>query len=128
MAWSTDGVVVAPLASLEAQAGTRTLIDVRYVTEWRQTGVPVGAKGIAIHDQKGLTGFIEQVTKAVKGKKDTPIALICAWGYRSTKAAQALAAAGFKNIKDVREGMLGNPDDGPGWLKRWLPIQPCKSC
>ncbi len=128
MARSADGVVGAPLASLETQAGIRTLIDVRHVTEWCQTGVPAGAREISIHDPKGLAGFIEKVTKAVNGKKDTPITLICACGYRSAKAAQGLAAAGFDNIKDVREGMLGNPDDGPGWLKRRLPTRPCKTC
>lgn len=89
---------------------------------------PAGAKEISIHDREGLAGFIEKVVKAVNGRKETPIALICAQGYRSAKAAEALAAAGFKDIKNVREGMLGNPDDGPGWLKRRLPVQPCKSC
>ncbi|MBK17750.1 MAG: sulfurtransferase [Rhodospirillaceae bacterium] len=126
--FAADGVITASAASLEAQAGTRILIDVRHVTEWRQTGVPANAKEITIHDPNGLTSFVSKISAAVKGDKNAPIALICARGYRSTKAAQILAQAGFKNIRDVREGMLGNRDDGPGWLKRRLPTQPCKSC
>ena len=128
MAWADENVVAAPSASQEAQAGTRMLIDVRHVTEWRQTGVPAGAKEISIHDRDGLAGFIAKITKAVGGNMKAPISLICARGVRSSKAADVLAAAGFTNISDVREGMLGNQKDGPGWLKRRLPVQPCKNC
>lgn len=128
MAWAGENVVAAPAASLEAQAGTRMLIDVRHVTEWRQTGIAAGAKEISIHDRDGLAGFVVKVTKAVGGNKKAPISLICARGYRSSKAADVLAAAGFTNISDVREGMLGNQKDGPGWLNRRLPTQPCKNC
>jgi rhodanese-related sulfurtransferase len=128
MAWAAEKVIAAPTASLEAQTGTRMLIDVRHVTEWRRTGVPAGAKEISIHDREGLAGFVARVTQAVGGNKKAPISLICARGVRSSKAAGVLAAAGFTNISDVREGMLGNQKDGPGWLKRNLPIQVCKNC
>jgi rhodanese-related sulfurtransferase len=128
MVWAGENVVAAPSASLAAQAGTRILIDVRHVTEWRQTGVPAGAKEISIHDRDGPAGFVAKVTKVVGGNMKAPISLICARGVRSSKAADILAAAGFRNISDVREGMLGNQKDGPGWLKRRLPVQPCKNC
>jgi rhodanese-related sulfurtransferase len=128
MAWAGENVVAAPAASLQTQAGTRILVDVRHVTEWRQTGVPAGAKEISIHDRDGLAGFVARVMKAVGGNMKTPISLICARGVRSSKAADVLATAGFTNISDVREGMLGNQKDGPGWLKRRLPVQPCKNC
>jgi rhodanese-related sulfurtransferase len=128
MVWAGEAVVAAPAANLEAQAGARMLIDVRHVTEWRQTGIPAGAKEISIHDRDGLAGFVAKVTKAVGGNKKALISLICARGVRSSKAADVLAAAGFTNIRDVREGMLGNQKDGPGWLKRRLPVRPCNNC
>ena len=65
------------------------------------------------------------MTKAVGGDKTRPIALNCAAGVRSARAARILAAYGFKNIQNVSEGMLGRPDAGPGWLKRGLPVSPC---
>ncbi|NKB21753.1 MAG: rhodanese-like domain-containing protein [Alphaproteobacteria bacterium] len=123
-----ETVVAAPQASLETQAGTRTLIDVRHVTEWRQTGVPAGAKEITIHDRAGIAGFVAKVTKVVRGNKAAPVSVICGRGVRSSRAAEALARAGFTNIRNVREGMHGNSQDGPGWITRSLPVQPCKNC
>ena len=43
-------------------------------------------------------------------------------------AFKTAADAGFTNILNVREGMLGNPLDGPGWLDRELPVERCKNC
>jgi rhodanese-related sulfurtransferase len=59
--------------------------------------------------------------------RERPIALICARGNRSTLASAALAEAGYSEIYNVREGMLGSPD-GPGWLARGLPTDPCGRC
>jgi len=128
VAQAEENVIAAPIANLEAQAGIRTLIDVRLSMEWRKTGVPVGAQEISIHDRGGVSFFVAKVIKMVGGKKNTPIALICARGVRSSKAAAVLAGAGFTNIRDVREGVLGNQKDGPGWLKHKLPTQPCRNC
>lgn len=108
--------------------GRRTLIDVRHVTDWRQTGIPAGAKEISGQDRSGLAGFVAKVLKAVGGDKEAPISLICAGGLRSVKAANVRVLPGFKNIHDVREGMLGNKKDGPGWLLRNLPVLPCENC
>jgi rhodanese-related sulfurtransferase len=49
-----------------------------------------------------------------------PIALICARGVRSRGMTARLTAAGFTNIIDVPEGMLGS-GAGSGWLMRGLP-------
>lgn len=95
-------------------AGRMTLIDVRSQAEWRQTSVPTGAKTVTIHNPEEMPGFVTALTQAVKGRKNEPIALICARGGRSSSAERALRAAGFSNISNVREGMLGNPVDGPG--------------
>ena len=40
----------------------------------------------------------------------------------STRAQQALRAAGFKRVLNIREGMLGSRY-GRGWLKNGLPLE-----
>ena len=121
-------VIDSEAALAGVQAGDMTLIDVRSPQEWRETGVPQGAKTVTIHDPNGMAGFVAAATRAMKGKKDQPVALICARGWRSFRAANALRDAGFTNIMNVREGMLGNIVDGPGWLDRNLPVERCKNC
>ena len=123
-----EKVITAQVANFEARGGVRILIDVRTPMEWRKTGVPVGAKQFSIEGLGGTTTFVANVTKLVEGNKNVPISLICARGARSSKAANVLSRAGFTNIKNVREGVLGNRKDGPGWLKRKLPTQPCMNC
>ena len=123
-----DTVIDSAMALAGVKAGEMTLIDVRSPDEWRKTGVPQGAKTVTIHDPDGMAGFVAAATRAVNGKKDRRIALICARGLRSYRAANALRDAGFTNILNVREGMLGNPLDGPGWLDRKLPVERCKNC
>ena len=125
---SAVSVIDSPKALAGAKAGEMTLIDVRHPEEWRETGVPQGAKTVTIHNPDGMAGFVAAAAQAVGGKKDRAIALICARGWRSHRAANALRDAGFTNILNVREGMLGNPLDGPGWLDRKLPVEACKNC
>ena len=123
------GSIIDSIEALaRAKAGEVTLMDVRHPDEWRETGIPQGANTITIHGPDGMAGFVVAATRAVRGKKDQPIALICARGWRSYRAANALRDAGFTNIINVREGMLGNPLDGPGWLDRKLPVDRCKNC
>ncbi|MEE2655818.1 MAG: rhodanese-like domain-containing protein [Pseudomonadota bacterium] len=129
MVVKSEGIKIdAPIAFKEAQSGTRTLIDVRHVNEWRMTGIPSGGIEISIHDKGGLTVFISRVRKAVGEDKGTPISLICASGNRSSKAAKILIGSGFTDIRDVAEGMMGNHNDGPGWLAHGLPVRPCTRC
>lgn len=121
-------VIDSKAALAGVSAGEMVLMDVRSPQEWRETGLPKGAKAVTIHGPDGMKGFVADATRAVKGRKDQPIALICARGWRSYRAANALREAGFTKIINVREGMLGNPFDGPGWLDRKLPVEPCKNC
>jgi len=125
-----DGAAVldASRASSQVSSGEITLIDVRSPGEWRQTGIARGAKPVTIHGPAGLDGFVADTTRAVGGDKDQPVAVICATGRRSSRAADALRAAGFTNVINIREGMFGNQTDGPGWLSRKLPVDDCKSC
>lgn len=109
-----------PQALAASQQDARLLIDIRTPAEWRETGI---APNAALADFNGLGrggGFIARVNTLVDGDKASPIALICARGGRSSRAARLLRAAGFKDVRDVHEGMIGNMD-GPGWLARGLP-------
>ena len=94
-----------------------TLVDIRRPDEWALTGVGEGAVPITMLDRD----FIEQVSAQVGGDHSKPVALICARGVRSRKMSVRLQQAGFTNIIDVPEGMLGS-GPGAGWIKRGLPV------
>jgi len=101
----------------QAQAGEITLIDIRTPLEWKTVGVPVGGHPIDLRRE----GFAEAVAQAAGGDRNAPIALICAAGVRSARMTLALSDAGFSNIIDVPEGMLGSRS-GPGWVASNLPV------
>jgi rhodanese-related sulfurtransferase len=116
-------IVTAPEAWAEARKGKLVIVDVRSPGEWRRTGIPNGAKAITIHDPGGMPAFVAKIKAAVKGDRSTRIALICAAGGRSHRAQAALRLAGFTNVQNVSEGMLGRGAGAPGWLKRNLPTE-----
>ena len=122
-----EGLLEAPEALKRLRRDALLLLDVRSPGEWRQTGIPEGARPVTIHDPRGLPGFIDAVTAATGGDRERPIALICAAGVRSTLAQKALVGAGFTDVLNVKEGFFGSPN-GPGWLKRGLPVAPCPAC
>ncbi|CAA7615737.1 Rhodanese-related sulfurtransferase (fragment) [Candidatus Terasakiella magnetica] len=109
------------------QSGGTVLIDVRQPEEWKQTGVPEGARLISMRHPEGGAGFLRDVRSAVGGDANRPIAIICRTGNRSAAVSRALSDAGFTHIFDVSEGMAGS-GDGPGWIKRGLPTKSCASC
>ena len=117
----------APEAHGQTKSGQVTLIDIRTPPEWRQTGVAEGAHRIDMRHPKGPEGFVAEVLAQVDGNKDAPIALICRTGNRTTQVQKELLARGFTNVYNVKEGMVGS-GAGPGWLKRGLPVEPCKQC
>lgn len=108
----------APAAFGAAASGDVVLIDIRRPDEWAATGLP----GPAIPLDMRLPDFTDRLTSLVDGDLSRPVALICARGVRSARLANALAAAGFTDIRDVPEGMLGSRA-GPGWLARGLPTK-----
>lgn len=110
-----------------ARSGDLVLIDIRTPQEWRQTGVAAGAARIDMRNPKGPQGFVEAVLAQVQGNRDVPIALICRTGNRTTYMQKVLEDQGFTRVYNVKEGMAGSAA-GPGWIKRGLPIEPCKSC
>jgi len=118
----------ADAAAAQARAGQIAILDVRSPAEWRETGVPQEAKAVTIHDPRGMAGFVAAAKRAVGGDLTRPVATICHSGQRSTVAADALAAAGFTRVYNIREGMAGNAVDGAGWLARGLPVESCERC
>jgi rhodanese-related sulfurtransferase len=107
----------AETAFQRAKTGDLLLIDIRQPEEWADTGSPAGAQRL---DLRSPT-FLDRLSALAEGDKTRPIALICASGGRSARTATALAEAGFTNVLDVSEGMLGS-SAGPGWLARGLPV------
>lgn len=111
---------VRTLTSAEYAAGpSSTLIDVREPAEWIATGVPAGAKTISLSNPD----FVAAVEVELGSDKTRPVAVICRAGNRSVRAADALAAAGFTNVTNIADGMLGRDDVGPGWLGSNLATQ-----
>lgn len=112
-----DGTLSTPQAHEAAVKGSVLLVDIRRPDEWARTGVGEGAVPINMLDRD----FIDQVSAQLAGDHTKPVALICARGVRSRKMTRRLLDAGFTNIIDVPEGMLGS-GAGPGWIKRGLPV------
>lgn len=122
-------LIEAPRAAALAEAGELFVVDVRGAGEWAQTGVPRGAAEVSLYPSPGTTNrnFINQVLAAVGGDKSTPIATICATGERSSIARTLLIQSGFTAVYDIAEGMQGSKS-GPGWLRRGLPVEACRTC
>jgi rhodanese-related sulfurtransferase len=119
----TEEAAGAELAPPEARrlaaAGQLTLVDIRRPEEWAATGVPEGAMTLDMR----RADFASALAEAVGGDRSAPVALICARGVRSARLSNRLTEAGFRNVADVPEGMLGSRA-GPGWLARGLPTTP----
>ncbi|VAV87910.1 Rhodanese-related sulfurtransferase [hydrothermal vent metagenome] len=114
-----DGDALTPQQAHEfALAGKIALIDIRRPDEWAKTGSAGGGHRIDMRDDD----FVAQLMAITGGKKDVPVALICAAGVRSARLSNRLTKAGFSRIIDVPEGMLGSRA-GPGWIKRGLPVE-----
>lgn len=107
----------APDAHSQAVAGDIILVDIRRPDEWAKTGSGEGANRLDMRRKD----FIEALAVLTQGRRDAPVALICARGVRSARMNNRLIEAGFTQIIDVPEGMLGSAA-GPGWLKRGLPV------
>lgn len=106
-----------PTAYQRAQDGEIVLVDIRRPDEWAKTGSGEGAHRLDMRRED----FIEALDAITGGQKDAAIALICARGVRSARQTNLLNNAGYTNIIDVPEGMLGSAA-GPGWIERGLPL------
>jgi rhodanese-related sulfurtransferase len=131
LAWPASAEVLSPdKAEARAEAGKLTIVDVRLPDEWAATGLPAGAVGVSLQNPRTMEprpDFVASVLRALGGRQDAPVALICAGGARSAFAAKELEQAGFTQVYDISEGVSGGPN-GPGWLQCHLPTEPCKAC
>lgn len=109
--------LTAPAAQVAVEAGEILLVDIRRPDEWARTGIAQSAVPIDMR----RPDFIDALLVQTDGRRDLPVALICARGVRSARMSAQLAAAGFTQILDVPEGMSGS-GAGPGWVKRGLPL------
>ncbi|PTX55595.1 rhodanese-related sulfurtransferase [Litoreibacter ponti] len=109
--------LTAPEAHAQAVAGDILLVDIRRPDEWDRTGTGEGAARLDMRRED----FTDALKTLAGGRTDAPVALICARGVRSARLTNRLTEAGFTNIIDVPEGMLGSRA-GPGWIERGLPV------
>jgi rhodanese-related sulfurtransferase len=107
-------------AHKRALAGEIVLLDIRTPDEWRETGVPVSAQPITMHQDAAK--FFSALEAATKGDRSKAVALICRTGSRSAALQTELAKAGYTNVIDVAEGVVGGRN-GAGWLKAGLPVK-----
>lgn len=116
------------LAELQSNPAA-VLLDVRDRIEYSFVGHPLGAVNVPWKDApdwKPNPNFVDEVRQRVNGP-DTPLFLMCRSGQRSLDAAQALLAAGFKNLTNVEEGFEGPLDEKKhrsnlgGWRFHGLP-------
>jgi rhodanese-related sulfurtransferase len=100
-----------------AKAGKLVLVDIRTPEEWADTGVPEGAIRL---DMTG-SGFEVRLAALKLDHPGKPIALICRTGNRSAEVQKKLAGRGWRELTNVRGGLLGDPSD-KGWLAESLPV------
>ncbi|MGH1485918.1 MAG: rhodanese-like domain-containing protein [Cellvibrionaceae bacterium] len=105
-----------------SKKGEITLIDIRSIEEWQQTGVAPQAVPITIHQKGGIPTFSKQLLNLLDGDKTKPVALICAGGVRSARVQKFLIKQGFSNVTDVTEGMVGGWFS-KGWVDQGLPVK-----
>ena len=116
-------------ALLDAGSGY-VYLDVRSVQEFDAGHVP-DAKNVPLLDFDPMRGgmapnphFVETVERNFP--KDSKIICGCQRGQRSYRATEALLAAGFTSVVDMRGGYGGEMDHCgcmvfPGWAPRGLP-------
>lgn len=117
LAENGEAALSPPQAHEAALSGDILLIDIRRPDEWARTGIGQGAIPIDMRRADFETALLGHA----KDDATRAVALICARGVRSKRMTHRLQAAGFTQIIDVPEGMLGS-GAGPGWLKRGLPV------
>ena len=120
----------------ESQA---VLVDVRTQAEWAFVGMPdlskLGKGIVTVEWQNFPSGqvnasFVDQLETelaALSAGRDASIFFICRSGSRSLRAAQAMAAAGYRKCFNVADGFEG-PQDAErhrgsvgGWKAAGLP-------
>ena len=115
---SEAGMLTVQAAYRQAEAGEIYLLDIRRPDEWQRTGIA----SVAIPLDMRRKDFETVLQEIFDTQGEKPVALICARGVRSDRMNERLEAAGFTNVLDVPEGMLGS-GAGLGYLERGLPTR-----
>ncbi len=110
-------IMGAPEAFEAARRGEIVLIDIRRPEEWAETGIAEGAVALDMT----APDFVKRLVEIRRAFPKRPIAMICRTGNRSNYVTTTLDRQGFPRLIDVSEGMVGGRN-GPGWLKRGLPV------
>jgi hypothetical protein len=63
---AAEGQIAADEAYAAAKRGELLIIDVRTPGEWRDTGIPEGAKTADVTSPLGLMAFVDAVTEAAQ--------------------------------------------------------------
>lgn len=114
---SVDEQIDVATAHRLAASGEILLIDIRRPDEWAATGSPASGHRLDMRRED----FAQALLELTGGATDARVALICMRGVRSSRMTNRLIEAGFNNIIDVPEGMLGS-GAGPGWINEGLPL------
>ena len=117
---SEQTIVSAADAHTSATRGELLIVDIRRPQEWRETGIAENASPITMHQEPEQ--FFSALVAATGGDKSKPIGIICATGGRTGYLRPHLLAAGYTNVVDVSEGMMGS-QRGAGWLRSGLPTR-----
>jgi rhodanese-related sulfurtransferase len=97
--------------ALKADASS-VLLDVRDPLEFSLIGHPPGALNVPWKFAPNWTPnpeFLDRVRQLVPNP-EAPLYLLCRGGQRSLDAANALAAAGYRNLANIEEGFEGPLD------------------
>jgi rhodanese-related sulfurtransferase len=100
-----------------ARAGKSILVDIRRPEEWADTGVPQGAVKLDM-TSPAFEARLAALRAENPGKS---IDLICRTANRTRAVQEALVRRGWRDVVNVRGGLLGNPGN-PGWLDEKLPV------
>jgi rhodanese-related sulfurtransferase len=106
-----------------------TVIDVRRADEWSETGVVEGSYLLTAFDERGnfVQTFPAELDRLVK--PDEPVAIICRVGNRTGLLARAMVEqAGFQQVYNVTDGIMGWTDEGRPVRKDCPGIEPGTRC
>lgn len=114
----TERAALSVREAHEAARGKRViLVDIRTPEEWRDTGVAQDALRLDM-THPAFEARLAGLRAENPGK---PIALICRTAGRSRRLQETLTKRGWRDILDVRGGMLGDGRNR-GWLDEGLPL------
>jgi rhodanese-related sulfurtransferase len=96
------------------------VVDVRLEDEWIQTGIIKNSKTVTYFDKNArpmMKDFLKSINTITANDKLRPIIVMCRSGQRSVFASEALDKAGYKQVYNLKYGILGWMSDGKKLVK-----------